>query len=425
MDNSTRLMLEKAITDLALDSENPLINYKLGILYESIGQTASAITYFYRAAERSNIKELIYECLLKSGLCYERQGNRQDTVKRMYQHALYVFPKRPEAYFLMSRIYERTQKYMDGYTMASIGLEVADFNLKPLLSNVEYPGKYGLIFEKAVCGWWWGKNMESRTLLRHLADDYHNKMDQIHTDAVYNNIYKLGIGPESVTHKHYNKSRYNELRHKFKGAENINNSHGQVFQDIWVLSMLDGKQNGTYLEIGSAGPFYGNNTALLEQDYNWTGVGVDYDVNFVNEYTKQRKNPVLHTNALTLNYEQILSDLAVDGVVDYLQLDCEPSSITYEIMTKIPFDKFKFRTITYEHDHYQDRTKSYRQKSREYLLSKGYVLVANDISPEGGSSFEDWYAHPDLIDAEILEKMISVDNRVKNAEHYMFPGNIK
>ena len=33
-----------------------------------------------------------------------------------------------------------------------------------------------------------------------------------------------------------------------------------VFQDIFVLSMLDGKENGTFLEIGGAKPFERNKT---------------------------------------------------------------------------------------------------------------------------------------------------------------------
>jgi hypothetical protein len=36
---------------------------------------------------------------------------------------------------------------------------------------------------------------------------------------------------------------------------------------------------------------------------------------------------------------------------DYLQLDCDPPSVTYDILTKIPFDEHKFAVITYEHDH--------------------------------------------------------------------------
>ena len=198
MDNATKIrsMIKDAVTALALDTENAEKNYTLAILYESIGQTASAITYFFRAAERTEDKELAYECLLKMGLCYERQGNRQDTVKRMIQHALYVLPKRPEAYFLMSRIYERTEKYIDGYTIVSIGLEVCDFNLPPLRGWVEYHGKYTLIFQKAVCGWHWGKNNESRRLLKHLLDDYGAVLDPMYLQAIHNNIGRIGLTPK-------------------------------------------------------------------------------------------------------------------------------------------------------------------------------------------------------------------------------------
>ena len=34
-------------------------------------------------------------------------------------------------------------------------------------------------------------------------------------------------------------------------------------QDMFVLTVLNGKTNGTYLEIGSGDPFIGSNTALL------------------------------------------------------------------------------------------------------------------------------------------------------------------
>lgn len=420
--------LKNLITELALDTENPEKNYNLALAYESIGQTASASNYFYRCAERTPIKELTYECLLKTALCYDRQGNRPNTVKRMIQHALYVLPKRPEAYFLMSRFHERKQEYCDAYTMACMGLGVCDFDLLPLRSSVEYPGKYGLIFEKAVSGWWWGKNMEARYLFRYLAERF--DMDETHTNAVYNNIQNLGIGPEHITHKHYKQEMWSKLRYQFTGSRSLRNSHGQAYQDIFVLSCLDGKKNGTYLEIGSAGPYYGNNTALLEEEFGWFGFGVDFDEKFVTEYRQKRNNPILHQNALEIDYDLLLGTYAKDGVIDYLQLDCEPSSITYEIMTKIPFDKYKFAVITYEHDHYQDRTKTYRKKSREYLISRGYELVVSDVSNEGNSSFEDWYVHPDLIDRSIIERMKDViegdyTTGIRSIDEYMFPDKPK
>lgn len=416
--------LNNAITELALDTESPEKNYNLALIYELMGQTASAINYYYRAAERTEDKELAYECLLKTALCYERQGNRQNTVKRMIQHAMYLLPKRPEAYFLMSRFQERSKACCDGYTTASTALELCDFDSPPLRNSVEYPGKYGLIFEKAVCAWWWGKNMESRYLFRYLAERF--DMDEMHTNIVYNNIQNLGIGPESITHKHFKEDMWFKLRYQFKGSGKLKNSHGQAYQDLFVLSCLDGKRDGTYLEIGSAGPYYGNNTAILEEEFGWFGFGVDFDEKFVNDYRSKRNNPILQQNALEIDYDLLLEGYAKDGIIDYLQLDCEPSSITYEIMTKIPFDKYKFAVITYEHDHYQDRTKSYRKKSREYLTSRGYELVVSDVSNDGNSSFEDWYVHPDLVDRKIIDEMKDIidgdyTTGIRTIDDYMFP----
>jgi len=420
-------ILEQAVLEYVKDPENPETNYRVAIIYEQLGQWAAALSYFLRAAERTKDKDLSYECILKLGLLFDRPRNRGNSVRGQYKQALLINPHRPEAYFLLARHYERERDFVSAYMYACLGEQFADIDAKPLRSWVEYPGRYGLKFEKAVAGWHWGHEKESRRLFRELAEEYHEKMDYPHKTAVYNNIANLGIGREEVTHKHYTPDKYDRLRFKFNGAKNIKITHGQAYQDIFVLSCLNGKRNGTYLEIGSAGPYYGNNTAVLEEEFGWRGVGIDFDEKFVKEYREKRKNPVLQENALEVNYENILSELAVDGVVDYLQLDCEPSSVTYEIMEKIPFDKFKFAVITYEHDHYMDKTKSYRRKSREYLTSRGYKLVVSDVSNEGHSSFEDWYVHPDLIDPNIVEIMTDVietdrTTNMRTIEDYMLPG---
>jgi len=49
--------------------------------------------------------------------------------------------------------------------------------------------------------------------------------------------------------------------------ENIEKSNGQALQDMFVLSVLKGKKNGTYLEIGAQEPIFQNNTAILEKDF--------------------------------------------------------------------------------------------------------------------------------------------------------------
>jgi len=283
----------------------------------------------------------------------------------------------------------------------------------------EFYGKYLLIFQKAVAAWWWGKGMECRKLFHYLVDNYWDEMDDRHKNSVEDNITRLGSGPESQAFHTYTKNDHSKLRFKFQKSENIERNYSQVYQDMFVLSMLNGKKNGTFLEIGGADPYKGNNTALLEKSFGWTGVSLEYDQKFIENYRNNRSAKLLHVDALSLNYEKLLKENFEGNVIDYLQLDIEPARHTYECMLRIPFDSYKFAVITYEHDYYVDVTRSYREKSREFLKSKGYELIANDISPDGKSNFEDWWVHPDLIDANIISKMKSVIEGTQHAKEYM------
>jgi hypothetical protein len=103
--------------------------------------------------------------------------------------------------------------------------------------------------------------------------------------------------------------------------------------------------------------------------------------------------------------------------MDYLQLDCDPPNITYDILNKIPFDKYKFAIITYEHDYYIDETKSFQEKSKNYLEGLGYLRVISNISPDDNRPYEDWWVHPDLVNMEIVNKIINVDNSIKKSRN--------
>lgn len=411
--------LNETLNAYVFDPENPELNWKLGVLYENLGQTAAAISYYSRAAERTPDMNLAYECLLRVGLCFDRQGKRGNTVRGFFLYAQHLLPKRPEAYFLVSRYYERIGEYPFAYNFADLGLQFADFNQKPLRTWVEYPGKYGLVFEKMVASWWWGKAQECRDLLRVLKNEYAHMMDPVHFQATQNNLSSLGCGPTTQAFIPYWNAYHARLRHKFPGSETIVRNYSQVMQDMFILAMTNGKTNGTYLEIGSGDALHGNNTKLLEE-FGWTGVGIEYNEGLAKTHAN-RKNPVLCKNAFDINYEELVGSIAVNGVVDYLQLDCEPSKATYELLERMPFDKFKFAIITFEHDHYVDMTGLYRELSRRFLKSKGYVLVVNDIAADGVSTFEDWWAHPDLIDPAIMSKMKLRDRNVHHIVDYMLP----
>ena len=181
--------------------------------------------------------------------------------------------------------------------------------------------------------------------------------------------------------------------------------------------MLDGKKNGYYFEIGSADPYYGSNSALLEE-LGWKGLSLEIKEDEVLKFRNHRKNPVIHCDATQYDFSELPS------VVDYLQLDCEPPATTYEILTNIPFDKCDFKVITYEHDHYTDISSKYRSLSRVYLKSKGYKLVVSNIAPDDVNCYEDWYVHPKYIKSDILNKMIDDSDKTKKASNYMLNDGI-
>ena len=182
---------------------------------------------------------------------------------------------------------------------------------------------------------------------------------------------------------------------------------------MFVLTMLKGKTDGRYFEIGAADPFKGSNTALLEK-LGWTGQSVEILEHEVEKFRKLRKNPIIHADATQLDYSEILS-----GHYDYLQVDCEPPTISLKILKMLPWDTCTFGVTTFEHDHYADVSRKIRKESRDFLSSKGYVLVAPNIAPDNKSAYEDWWVHPDHVDLEILERMKIESENALNAEKYM------
>lgn len=408
--------LQIALERYVFDQENPLANFHLAKEYDALDQTAAAISFYLRAAERTQDDNLAYICQIRIAQLFDKQGRRERTVQNILKNAIAFKPDRPEAYYIYSRFSEARGDHVTAYMMACVGLNCSSRDANPFIN---YVGPYGLLFQKAVSAWWVGKPRESRMLFRCVADLYLNDLDDAHFKAVERNLLFLGSGPDEVSFKEYTRDKYDKLRYKFPGSETIERGYGQVMQDIFILAALNGKRNGTYLEIGSCFAYRGNNTVLLEQQFGWTGVGIEYDEKYVHDYRAHRKNPVLHQDALETDYDDILSSLAVDGTIDYLQLDCDPPNITYSIMEKIPFDKYKFAVITYEHDHYLDMTKSYREKSRKFLTDRGYVLVVPNVSPDDMTPFEDWWVHPDLVDSETISKM-QFTSRVADVSEYMF-----
>lgn len=395
--------MNKEIIDYINDTENDLVNFNLASWYDNQNHLSPACSYYLRCAERTTNTLLAYECLLRLYTCYKKLSNRDYTCENLLKSAMNLYPNKPEAYFLLSQFYEHKSNWMDSYLYASLGLSLSDCKPSNLIYNFGYESKYMLLFQKAVSSWWYGKPKEARKLLREIKDNYGDILNEYYFKLVEKNLITLGSGSDWESSIRYNKLDY-DLRFRFEDCDNIENNFSQVCQDLFVLGALNGKRNGTYLEIGSAHSFHNSNTALLEQ-LGWTGIGIEMNPDLAIMHEKERKNRVLCENALKINYEKLIEENYDQEIIDYLQLDIEPSSNTFEALLLIPFDKYKFRVITYEHDHYVDMTRSYRDKSRRYLKNMGYTLIFNDIAPVDGCSFEDWWIREDLIDSDILERL--------------------
>lgn len=405
------------LIDFCLDTENPEKNYKLAQWYEKQNHTASAHVYYFRAAERTENKNFAYTSLLRSSICYKNQGKRDATEKLLIHAALSFLSEKPEAYYFLSLFYQRKEEWDQCYLYADFGLKCYENEVESI-DLPEYQGKYALIYQKALASWWWGKGDESKKLFQLLKDEHWDVMNDEHRKICIDNLKKMNAYDETPFPL-YNKKKHSKLKFKFNDSEKIEKNFSESYQDMFVLSMLNGKKSGTYLEIGAGNSFYGNNTALLEQQFNWTGVSLDIDEGFVNAHTQERKNPCLLKDATKINYEIFLSEMGFSNEIDYLQLDCDPPEVTYKILLTIPFETHKFAVITYEHDYYCDETKSFQEKSRKYLESYGYVRIVNNISPDGERSYEDWWVHPDLIDNTIINKMLNIDETIKKAEDYI------
>jgi hypothetical protein len=181
----------KWLTQFATNVNNPEYNFKAGIYYFEQGHTAPAMSYFLRCAERTDDKLLAYEALIYGYLCYKEQKIRDETAKSLIMHALCLLPERPEARWLMSGFYEQKQLWMYSYYHAIQGLEYSEQDFKPLKHYKDYPGKIGLLFQKAIAGYWWGKNDECKKILLDLWDNY--QLNDTYKQNVRDNLKRIGV----------------------------------------------------------------------------------------------------------------------------------------------------------------------------------------------------------------------------------------
>jgi hypothetical protein len=391
-------------------------NFQLGLEYEQMDQTGAAISFYLRTAERAQDQLLQYEALLRMALCFGRQRTRDDTQKVLLQKAMTLCMDRPEAYFLLARAHERLEQWHEGWTISSMALKLCRWDCEPLRTNVEYPGQWGVLFEQAVCAWWVGECEHSRRQMFELR--YSWPLDQIHRDACDRNLQVCGWPRMTLP---YDPAQCGQIRAPFPGLDRVQKNHSQSLQDMFVLAATQDREDlRWYLEIGSAEPFYHNNTALLETQFGWRGVSLEINGAKAADFAQQRRNPVLCQDAMTLDYEAELIRQGAPKDLGYLQVDCDPPENSFRILTRMPWATRRFAVITFEHDYYADT--SVRDRSRAFLRGQGYELIVGDVAFDGKHSYEDWWVHPDLVSRSVRDLLRSSQPGVNPADQYLFPA---
>ena len=196
----------------------------------------------------------------------------------------------------------------------------------------------------------------------------------------------------------YFKEDHGKLITKFTGSETIENNYSQAMQDMFVLTMLDGKKNGVYVEVGADQPKVINNSYLLETEFDWSGVSFELDGDKVSYFNNNRRNKCICADATDYDYKFLFDERNYPKQIDYLQLDIDPAEGTLEAMKKIPFSDYRFSVITYETDVYSSGP-DIQDEEIAFLKERGYQLVVRNVKNEN-NPFEDWWIDPNIVSEE-------------------------
>ena len=374
--------------------------FALATEYDKRGQCAAAVPFYLRCADNEWEDTLLqYTCLLRMAIMYHRLGRRTGTVEGILQNAITLRPDRPEAwYWLCSWCVEKSH-WKRAFMYAASGLlceePTDDIDCK-------YPGRFGLLYFDALADWKIRgieeskeKTFEAKTWYNGYKDpEYLKKFDDLLLEHGY---------PQNIR---YNSSLYSNWKIYFPGLEYIEKNYSRRLQDMIVLSLLKGKRNGTYLQIGALFGDRLNNTYLLEKDFEWTGTTIEKNPRVSIEHKKIRKNGFICKDPMSIDYTDFLEYSGSELIIDYLQVDHGFDSMNL-VMEKIPFSEYKFRIVTFGMRQISGED---REVYKTRMRKNGYTLLAESINTSPTphkTGLEDVWVNLPLLDGELYNKVVS------------------
>lgn len=188
----------------------------------------------------------------------------------------------------------------------------------------------------------------------------------------------------------------------------MSNFYSDAKQDQFVANILNFKENGYCVDIGSCHSIISNNTYHF-QDLGWTSISVELDSRYNSSYSTRKSGVHLNEDALKVDYKKEFQEYEFPNSIDYLSLDVDTLSL--DVLKILPFDEYHFKVITIEHDGYLYGDE-YRDGQRSILTSHGYTLLCSNVYVEQSGfdgkecPFEDWWVHPKHFKKTILKKLM-------------------
>mgnify|MGYP003343898955 CR=1 FL=1 len=363
----------KNITDLIVnlsnDPFNPVLSLRIASEYHRMGQTASAVSFYLRTAEYGYYThgEYVYASLLKSAQCFENQKGREHTVRNLMEKAIAYSPKRPEAWFLLSRWYERNQKWQESYTAAEVGIQNLPSIFFPLPIDVDYAGDFVLPFQKGVAAWWVGRQDECGDIFRNLLKQ---NLPDVYRNAIKSNMDRLGIPYDTVAED----NKFDDfLKEGFKSVP------GWVLADLpeylRLLKDVEWNQSGGVTEIGVyMGRFFLLLRAMLDKPELSFGVDIfeDQSLNVDFSGTDKARQDIFK------NYIDKYDAFGGKNV-QIIKADSTSSKSQRELEESIPAGSMRYVSI--DGGHTKIHTLNDLKLAERYVADGGVVILDDILHP--------------------------------------------
>lgn len=382
------------LNDVVLDHQNPYKIYKLALEYDKLQQGAAAFGWYLRAADMSpgktwDEKWVQYKSMIMGAFIYDRSKDRNHSTEGLLKIAIETMPERPEAIYFLSKYKQGKSDWRESLMYSALGISnIENGTLEDAPDNdFGYPGHDAMRLLYARAKW----KTDGRDDSKNYAFDlkYKKKLSKGLDKEVTELLNQHGY-PSTLE---YNTNLEDRLKFKFDGFEDIEQNYSRHFQDMFVLAMLNGKRNGTFVELGSGHPTLFNNTKLLEEKFGWKGISIDNSERMCHIFSRERNTNVLLADAGDVDFKSLFKANCMERNIDFLRFNAEGASLP--ALEKMPFDKHGFNVIQFQHNAcwWGEEVKN---KSREILTKLGYVLHVPNVAINEAQAYEDWWVHPAL-----------------------------